>query len=212
VTQREGPGGPVVAGATSGLVVGYSPEYGPQSGEGLTILERARQLTDGFELDPTRPEDAFSHDLPAATVQTPLWPWLVLLALLLLPFDVAIRRLNLGRRELAAVRSAILDGRRQPAAGSSEPAGHRTTATLRAGIRQTRAGFSRSHNPRDATSTPAAEPTRARTDAIAPPEPLAGSDTAEPTGSTARSDLLSAKRRATQRGRTGGESSERGTG
>ena len=209
VTQREGPGGTVVAGATSGLVVGYSPEYGPQSGEGLTLLERARQLTDGFELDPSRPEEAFSHDLPAATVQTPLWPWLVLLALLLLPFDVAIRRLNLGGRELSAMRSAVLGGRSRPTAGSPDPAGHRTTATLRTGIRQTRASLSRSHSPRDPTSAPARDPTRPESVTSAgpgsKPDETPSSGTTEPPSASARSDLLSAKRRATRRGPKTGE-------
>ncbi len=183
VTQRDGPGGPVVAGATSGLVVGYSSEYGPSSGQGLATLERARQLTDGFTLDPAHPEDAFSHDLPAATVQTPLWPWLVLLALLLLPFDVAIRRLNLGGRELAAFRATIQSARTPSPAGSSH------TATLRAGLNRARRP---SDHPSDSAST------QHQSDPPGTPPPPPEIQPPRPT-STSRGVLLAAKRRATQR-------------
>jgi hypothetical protein len=45
------------------------------------------------------------HDLQTTSRYTDLWPWLLVLALLLWPLDIALRRVSLGRRELA-------DGRR----------------------------------------------------------------------------------------------------
>jgi hypothetical protein len=43
----------------------------------------------------------FEHNLPAAPAAQPIWPWLTLAAVLLLPLDVAARRLTLTRRDWA---------------------------------------------------------------------------------------------------------------
>lgn len=197
VTQRDGPGGTVVAGATSGLVVGYSPEYGPRSGDGLATLDRARQLTGGFALDAAAPEDAFTHDLPAATVQTPLWPFLVLLALLLLPIDVAVRRLNLGSRELAALRHAI----RRPGAASTDaprPTGH--TATLRAGLDRASRVASRRDRAADEPPHPRSAHDHASPEAARRSPPTIPSPPTPSAPVASRQDLLAAKRRAMKRG------------
>jgi hypothetical protein len=53
------------------------------------------------------PEDAWVHDLSATTSLAELWPLLLVLALLLWPLDVALRRVSIGRRELAAARAWI---------------------------------------------------------------------------------------------------------
>jgi hypothetical protein len=195
VTQQAEPGGPIVAGGTSGLVVDYSPEYGPPSGDGSATLERARDLTDGSALDPSRPAEAFTHDLPPATVQTPLWPWLTLAALLLLPFDIAVRRWAIGRRELAGIGAAL---RRAPRAATPEhPPTHATVLVrnqhrrtlLRRGIDQSPGDQAKS--PPTATPPPnaaASEPTRASD----------GPDRAASPPSRTTSDLLAAKRRASR--------------
>lgn len=187
VTQRDGPGGEVVAGATSGLVVGYSPEYGPSSGQGPATLDRAMQLTDGFALDPNRPADAFTHTLPKAKVQTPLWPWLTLLALFLLPLDVAVRRLVIGRRELAAIRAA-LTGKRV----SIAPVAPTRVTSLRDQLSRT---TRRERHPQPRASPPSspADPPTQR----APPEPAQPAAPAR-ASPAARGDLLAAKRRATR--------------
>src|SRR5690606_4355732 len=39
------------------------------------------------------------HNLTAAPASQPIWPWLTLAAVLLLPLDVAARRLQLTRRD-----------------------------------------------------------------------------------------------------------------
>jgi Ca-activated chloride channel family protein len=60
------------------------------------LLEQLAQVTGGREL--TDPNEAFARDGNwLATNWTPLWPWLVGLALVLLPIDIAARRLSLFR-------------------------------------------------------------------------------------------------------------------
>ena len=51
--------------------------------------------------------DAWAHTLGTTTAARDLWPWLLLLALLLWPLDVAIRRVSIGRRDVVAGRAWI---------------------------------------------------------------------------------------------------------
>ena len=63
--------------------------------------------------------EVWGHDVPASIAAQELWPWLVILAMLLWPLDVALRRLNIGRRDLTDARAwagARWTGRRSPAA------------------------------------------------------------------------------------------------
>ncbi|MBA2570558.1 MAG: VWA domain-containing protein [Chloroflexi bacterium] len=48
---------------------------------------------------------AWTRDLAATTASRDLWPWLLLFALLLWPLDVAVRRVSVGRRDLALARA-----------------------------------------------------------------------------------------------------------
>ena len=87
------------ASRTLGVVVPYSPEYrGGESDSGL--LGRIASLTGGRELTLDELGAAFDHNLPPATRQIALWPWLLLLATLLLPLDVGVRRLGIAREDL----------------------------------------------------------------------------------------------------------------
>ena len=52
---------------------------------------------------------AWVHDLRTTSRFTDLWPWLLVLALLLWPLDIALRRVSLGRRELADGRRWVSD-------------------------------------------------------------------------------------------------------
>jgi hypothetical protein len=47
-----------------------------------------------------RPEEVFKHDLKAAHASQPMAPWLLLIAALLLPFDIAVRRLIITKHDL----------------------------------------------------------------------------------------------------------------
>ena len=103
---------------TVGIVVGYPAEYrrfGPDNG----LLGQLSEPSRGAELSEVerayRPEGL----RPAGQERLPVWPWLVGLALVLFPFDVAIRRLRtdhtLARRlleRLSALRPRLRIGRR----------------------------------------------------------------------------------------------------
>ena len=91
-------------GQTLGWVLGYSPEYrnldaNPQ------LLASLAALTGGRELAPAEGDGSatavFDHNLPAQPAARPIWPWLTLLAVLLLPVDVGVRRLVVSRADLA---------------------------------------------------------------------------------------------------------------
>lgn len=107
VTQRGDDGEPV-AGATLGLVVPYSPEYRLLAPD-TTLLSELAATTDGRVLEP-QPESTaalFQRPQQQVTHSTNLWPLLLVLAALLFPFDVAVRRLVITSAELSRLRSAI---------------------------------------------------------------------------------------------------------
>lgn len=86
----------VVRSETGGFVVTAAPELRTIR-PNRPLLEQLAQATGGHEL--VDPKDLFARDASwAATSWAPLWPWLLGLALLLLPLDVAARRLSLFRR------------------------------------------------------------------------------------------------------------------
>lgn len=119
------------------LVVPYSPEYAAP-GEQATdprLVELARR-TGGRVL--SRPEQAFDP-IEGARSSTELWPYLLLLAALLLPLDVASRRLHLRAGDWAALRGAWAARRtgRPKAADAQEPLlGSLMTAKRRAQARE----------------------------------------------------------------------------
>ena len=92
----------------NGWVLSYSPEYAvvvpPEDSnvtpDNIRFLQQIAALTGGANVtaDSAR---IFVHDLPAPpSARQPIWPWLLLAAALLLPFDIAVRRLSIGRYEL----------------------------------------------------------------------------------------------------------------
>jgi uncharacterized membrane protein len=93
-------GGGRAVSTTTGLVVPYSPEYRPGA-DGPALLERLAAVTGGraTALDEVRaPFDPVPR--PVRTT-TDLWPLLLLLAILLFPLDVGLRRVAVTRRDLA---------------------------------------------------------------------------------------------------------------
>jgi len=105
VTQIR-PGSPAL-GRTVGLVSPVAAEY-RLLGANQPFLATLRAATNGREV--ATPLEPWRHDLKLTSSFTELWPWLLLLALLLFPLDIALRRVSLGRRELADGRAWI--GRR----------------------------------------------------------------------------------------------------
>jgi hypothetical protein len=94
----------------AGWVMSYSPEYLLRDRLD-PVLEPVAELTGGRSMADT-PEAPFTHDIDAAQASVPLWPWLLLVATLLLPFDIAIRRLLVTRSDFARL-SAWARGRFQ---------------------------------------------------------------------------------------------------
>ncbi len=99
---------------TTGWVMSYSPEYRQQ---GASVLPDLAGLTGGRSLADD-PGAAFAHDLFAQASMTPIAPLLLLIALVLLPFDVGVRRLLITRADLVRAREAI---RRRGAQAAQEP-------------------------------------------------------------------------------------------
>ncbi|MBA3532684.1 MAG: hypothetical protein H0T73_12235, partial [Ardenticatenales bacterium] len=110
VTQQD-ESGEIIGGSSRGFVVPYSPEYRLQQTD-ETLLGQVAERTGGVERTLGAPAEVFEHPPQQVTRAEDLWPWLLLLALLLFPFDVAARRVMFGQREVEAAR-AWIDARRQ---------------------------------------------------------------------------------------------------
>jgi uncharacterized membrane protein len=122
---------------TTGWVMAYSPEYAALEGNPAYLAGLA-ELGGGAVLE--EPIEVLAHDLTGAGVRQDLWPYLLGLAALLLPFDVGVRRLALGRRDLrrAWAWTAGRLHRRRPrlAAEGPSPVGRLFEAKSRAGERR----------------------------------------------------------------------------
>ena len=102
-------------GRTVGLVAQTAAEY-RQLGANEPFLASVRAAAGGSVIATAK--DPWVHDLTTTNRFTDLWPVLLVLALLLWPLDIALRRMSLGRRELAAARGWVGGiGRRRRAAG-----------------------------------------------------------------------------------------------
>lgn len=102
-----------VVAQTAGWVLGYSPEYLHLEAD-PALLAAVADITGGRDVS-ANPAAVFDHTRPGERISRPIWPGLTLLALLLLPVDVALRRLVVTRRDLQQAWAATF-GRWQPAA------------------------------------------------------------------------------------------------
>ncbi len=84
-------------GETSGWVLSYSPEYKTLEAD-PNALARLAAIADGRLI--SEPPEAFDHSLIARRVTRPTWPFLLTLAVFLLPFDIAVRRLTISRYDI----------------------------------------------------------------------------------------------------------------
>jgi uncharacterized membrane protein/Mg-chelatase subunit ChlD len=103
IEQRDPESGELVARDTSGFAVPYPSEYNiidNASRVSSTNLSELAQLGGGKVLALTEPSAAFSHDIASQPLRVPLWPWLLLTAILLFPLDVATRRLSINWRDV----------------------------------------------------------------------------------------------------------------
>jgi uncharacterized membrane protein len=92
-----------------GLSVNYSPEF-DDSAPNMNLLHRLAELGGGKVLDPDA-DNPFLHDRKKTFQPLDLRDWLLRFAILLFPFDVAVRRIQLDvdewMRLLAAVRRRV---------------------------------------------------------------------------------------------------------
>lgn len=108
---------------TAGWVLSYSHEYrldpiATTSEEPRNRLQRMAALTGGGSLA-ENPAASFDHNLNQQRAAQPLWPYLLLAAALLLPVDVAVRRLVVTRRDLAEAWSRVRGARAAPELGTA---------------------------------------------------------------------------------------------
>lgn len=89
----------------NGWVMSYSPEYLPAPGD-ARLLARLAEITGGRDMS-DEPQAAFTRNLAPRMAAAPVWPWLLLAAVLLLPLDVALRRVIITRNDLLRLRRAL---------------------------------------------------------------------------------------------------------
>jgi uncharacterized membrane protein len=199
VDARE-PGGQRAGGRTAGLVVPYSPEYADPASEPVDPrLARLTTETGGRILSREEVATVSFDRIDGVTRPVPLWSALVLLAALLLPADVAVRRLRLPSPSRAALgawlRRSLREIRLPARVEHASGAGPVASAARREGG-PTRAAVARGELP---SATPASR--------AEPPDPMAEGSAAKQGPSTKESqsveeeDTFSRLRRAKQRAR-----------
>ena len=184
-------------GRTVGLVAQTPTEY-RGLGTNEAVLAALRAAGGGTAI--TSPLQPWRHDLTTTDRFTELWPLLLVLALLLWPIDVALRRMSIGRRDLAAARAwvAALPARRRALARRSTTGesllaarGRATSSEARMAILSTPSETPRPTPPVPPAPQPTPEASTPPAPPSAPPPPTSPSDT------LAR--LRDAKRRARER-------------
>jgi Mg-chelatase subunit ChlD len=160
VQVAAGKGGEGIAQATVGLVVPYSPEYRQRSGN-PALLESIARTTGGQVLQ--TPGTVFRHDLRAVHRAQEIGLPLLLLALLLLPLDIGMRRLSLRRADITEARNALRSRFQKGAAPAAPPVlGNLQRAKARAQARQQRAPIESQPPPATAAPTVIPQPATPR--------------------------------------------------
>jgi uncharacterized membrane protein len=194
VTQTRPGSSPL--GRTVGLVAQTPAEY-RILGANEPVLAAIRAAGGGSAI--VTPLDPWRHDLTATDRFTELWPLLLLLALLLWPLDIALRRMSLGRREFVAARDWVvgIPRRRGVTARRTATGEGLLAARERAGSNEARVALLRGATPPDGatgttqlpaaplTGTPPLRPARPRpeTNRISSPGPSAAPAGPTPAGS-----------------------------
>jgi hypothetical protein len=179
------------------MLVAPTPAEYRLLGTNERLLAALRGATGGREV--VDAADAWTHDLGTTTASADMVPWLLLLALLLWPLDVGVRRVSVSRGDLALARAwsvARWRAWRGPARRTRQ-VGEMLAAKGRAGGAATRATLLR---PTEETPSKAAAPT-----ATAEPKPAGKPTPAQPVGAPAESpdsaDTIARLRDAKQRAR-----------
>lgn len=93
----------VTVGQTTGWVLSYSPEYLVRQ-TNTRLLDQIAELANGRRLSIDNPSAIFRHDIREERAAAWLFPLLLTLAALLLPFDIGVRRLIITQSDLAKLR------------------------------------------------------------------------------------------------------------
>ncbi|HUF07425.1 MAG TPA: glutamine amidotransferase, partial [Candidatus Binatia bacterium] len=193
----EGEGGTDAASRTLGIVSPAAAEY-RRLGVDIDALAayaaagRGRQLS----LESEEPgSDVWRHDIAAGAFPTPVWPWLLLLAILLVPLDVGVRRVALSGSDLRRARDWTA---RRLRLGRAEPEAVAGLAELRAAkARSQRRAERPPQGPPPASPEPTSEPVASRPPpptATAEPTPEPAEPTPEPAGETLAERLARRRR------------------
>ena len=184
-------------GRTVGLVAPTAAEY-RLLGSNEPLLGAIRSATGGSEIQ--TPLDPWIHDLRTTASSTDLWPLLLVLALILWPLDIALRRVMIGRREFAAAGAWIrgLPRRRRATAARTATSESMLATRARATSTETRAALRRPEAPKPAPSSAAAAPTPVAPPPAAPTPHTSAAATSPVTPDTL-ARLRDAKRRARER-------------
>ncbi|MEO7119253.1 MAG: VWA domain-containing protein, partial [Candidatus Limnocylindrales bacterium] len=144
------------------------------------LLAALRSATGGRAL--VAGAEAWTKDLDATTASRELWPWLLLLGLLLFPLDVGIRRVSVGRRDLVLARAWTADRWRRwrGPSGRTADVGGMIAAKERAAGSRSRAALLRRDAGPEAAVMPASEKSEPQHAAESPARaaPVAASDKA----------------------------------
>jgi Ca-activated chloride channel family protein len=180
---------------TTGWVMSYSPEYRPSQGN-PDYLAYLAGLTGGSAVEDM--SRVFAHDLRVQRATQPVWPWLLLAAVSLFPFDVAVRRLVITRADLARLWAWVdVIGRLRRSAGRAAPQRVERLGTLfeakqRASTERRTADVLPMRTPVE--PGPGVEPSEAPSPTPRPSKAPAAPPPAPATGETLASRLLKRKR------------------
>ncbi|MEP7379411.1 MAG: VWA domain-containing protein [Chloroflexota bacterium] len=181
------------------MLVAPTPAEYRLLGTNERLLAALRSSTNGREL--AIGKDAWTHDLGTTTASTDMVPWLLLLALLLWPLDVGIRRVSVSRGDVGLARAwtaARWHAWRGPARRTQQ-VGEMLATKERAGGAASRAALLRSTDQAPAeTAEPTHPPPAKPAPTPAPAEPVA------PTPSVQQADTIARLREAKERRRDGG--------
>jgi hypothetical protein len=103
ILQRAGGEGDLIAREAGGLVVPYSSEFAVVENRkqvSSAFLSDIAQLGGGQVLSLETVGPVWKHNLQAQPMRIPMWPWLLLAAIILFPLDVAVRRLTVSWKDL----------------------------------------------------------------------------------------------------------------
>jgi Mg-chelatase subunit ChlD len=204
---------PAALAQTAGWVLSYSPEYQivipAEAADPAAVPANVRfllQLAAAAGGGPVTGDYArvFAHDLPQPpSAAQPIWPWLLILATMLLPLDIAVRRLVITRLDLrrawARVREWFALHAPQPAPAAPQRV-EQLSALFKA---KERAGGETA--PREPASSATSAPAQGMPPASPPPAakaPLASPPPAasQPSAPGSTSAVLLAKKKARERG------------